>query len=238
MLSLDHVTAAQAENYYEKDDYYTQDLLIETSPKPAKSISYWYGNGAETLGLNGQVESAAFKDLLRGKDPEGNCLHARPIDPTKHRAATDYTFSAPKSVSIAGLIQQDTRVIDAHDQAVATALLVLESRYAQARISTPEGRQRIGTGNITAAIFRHETSREQDPQLHSHCVVINTTQLADGTWRSLSNEEVIANQKLLGEIYQNEWVHCSRVCPECRSGKYFRPRGWYPERYSRESAQI
>jgi conjugative relaxase-like TrwC/TraI family protein len=207
MLSLCHVTAAQAENYYEKDDYYTQDLLIETSPKTVKSISYWYGNGAETLGLKGQVESAAFKDLLRGKDLQGNCLHARPIDPTKHRAATDYTFSAPKSVSIAGLIQQDTRVIDAHDQAVSTALAILESRYAQARISTPEGRQRIGTGNITAAIFRHETSREQDPQLHSHCVVINTTQLADGTWRSLSNEEVIANQKLLGEIYQNELAY-------------------------------
>jgi conjugative relaxase-like TrwC/TraI family protein len=207
MLSLCHVTAAQAENYYEKDDYYTQDLLSDASSKPAKSSSYWYGNGSETLGLKGQVESATFKDLLRGEDLQGNCLHARPIDPAKHRAATDYTFSAPKSVSIAGLIQQDPRVIDAHDQAVATALSVLESRYAQVRISTPEGRQRIGTGNITAAVFRHETSREQDPQLHSHCVVINTTQLADGTWRSLSNEEVIANQKLLGEIYQNDLAY-------------------------------
>ena len=46
--------------------------------------------------------------------------------------------------------------------------------------------------------FRHETSREQDPQLHSHCVVINATQLEDGKWQSLSNEEVLNNQKLLG----------------------------------------
>jgi conjugative relaxase-like TrwC/TraI family protein len=207
MLSLSHVTAAQAENYYEKDDYYTQDLLIESGPKPAQLNSSWYGNGAETLGLTGEVESAVFKELLRGKDVQGNCLHGRPIDLDKHRAATDYTFSAPKSVSIAGLIQQDTRVIDAHDQAVETALSILELRYAQARISTPEGRQRIRTGNITAAVFRHETSREQDPQLHSHCVVINTTHLADGTWRSLSNEEVISNQKLLGEIYQNELAY-------------------------------
>jgi conjugative relaxase-like TrwC/TraI family protein len=207
MLSLSHVTAAQAENYYEKDDYYTQDLLIESGPKPAQLNSSWYGNGAETLGLTGEIQPAAFKELLRGNDLSGNCLHGRPIDLDKHRAATDYTFSAPKSVSIAGLIQQDTRVIDAHDQAVATALSILESRYAQARISSPEGRRRIGTGNITAAVFRHETSREQDPQLHSHCVVINTTQLADGTWRSLSNEEVISNQKLLGEIYQNELAY-------------------------------
>jgi conjugative relaxase-like TrwC/TraI family protein len=144
---------------------------------------------------------------LHGKDPQGNCLYARSINLAKHRAATDYTFSAPKSVSIAGLIQQDHRVIDAHDQAVKTALSILESRYAQARITTEEGRLHIHTSNITAAIFRHETSREQDPQLHSHCVVINTTQIADGTWRSLSNEEVIGNQKLLGEIYQNELAY-------------------------------
>jgi conjugative relaxase-like TrwC/TraI family protein len=207
MLSLSHVTAAQAENYYEKDDYYTQDLLIESGPNPAQATSCWYGNGSEALGLTGEIQPETFKELLRGKDLQGNCLHGRPIDSDRHRAATDYTFSAPKSVSIAGLIQQDTRVIDAHDQAVTTALSILESRYAQARISSPKGRHRIGTGNITAAVFRHETSREQDPQLHSHCVVINTTQLADGTWRSLSNEEVISNQKLLGEIYQNELAY-------------------------------
>jgi conjugative relaxase-like TrwC/TraI family protein len=206
MLSLSHVTAAQAENYYEKDDYYTQDAAAEDS-QINRSGTQWYGHGAKILGLEGAVNPQTFKDLLHGQSPEGDCLHGRPIDSTKHRAATDYTFSAPKSVSIAGLIQQDDRVIAAHEQAVATALSVLESRYAQARITTPEGRQRRRTHNITAAIFRHETSREQDPQLHSHCVVINTTQAEDGSWRSLSNEEIIANQKLLGEIYQNDLAY-------------------------------
>jgi conjugative relaxase-like TrwC/TraI family protein len=206
MLSLSHVTAAQAENYYEKDDYYTQDAAAEDS-QINRSGTQWYGHGAKLLGLEGAVNPQIFKNLLHGQSPQGDCLHGRPIDPTKHRAATDYTFSAPKSVSIAGLIQQDNRVIVAHEQAVATALSVLESRYAQARITTPEGRQRLRTHNITAAIFRHETSREQDPQLHSHCVVINTTQAEDGSWRSLSNEEIIANQKLLGEIYQNDLAY-------------------------------
>ncbi|MEO0537726.1 MAG: MobF family relaxase, partial [Cyanobacteria bacterium P01_A01_bin.123] len=56
------------------------------------------------------------------------------------------------------------------------------------------------------------TSREQEPQLHSHCVVINATQLPDGSWRSLSNEEIVANQKLLGEIYQNELAYQLRQC--------------------------
>jgi conjugative relaxase-like TrwC/TraI family protein len=204
---MSHVTAGQAANYYEKDDYYSQKLTAEEGLETSKSAAQWYGNGAEILGLKGDVDSQIFKELLHGQDPQRNCLHARSINLEKHRAATDYTFSAPKSVSIAALIQQDQRAIDAHDQAVKTALSILESRYAQARITTSEGRQHIHTGNITAAVFQHETSREQDPQLHSHCVVINATQLADRTWRNLTNEEITRNQKLLGEIYQNELAY-------------------------------
>lgn len=197
MLSLANISATQAENYYRTDDYYTkgQDQAQDTR---------WFGRGAAALGLEGAVDAVVFKKLLHGETPQGSCLHARRIDPATHRAATDYTFSAPKSVSIAALIQGDRRALEAHDQAVRTTLSVLEERYAQTRVRTPSGRQRVTTGNIAAALFRHETSREQDPQLHSHAVVINATQMPDGTWRSLSNDEIIAHQKLLGEIYQNE----------------------------------
>ena len=199
MLSLANVSAAQAESYYEKDDYYTQ------GDPDLQSDSQWQGNGAEKLGLEGAVDKAAFQQLLHGQTPDGKSLHSKAINPEKHRAATDYTFSAPKSVSIAALIQKDKRVIQAHDEAVKTALSVLENRYAQTRVRRGPGiREKVQTGNILAATFRHETSREQDPQLHTHCVVINATQMYDGKWQSLSNEEVLNNQKLLGEIYQNE----------------------------------
>ncbi|MEA5449464.1 MobF family relaxase [Leptolyngbya sp. CCNP1308] len=201
MLSMCSVSAAQAETYYEKDDYYT------AGTDAARSAARWYGQGANTLGLQGEVKPEDFKALLHGTAPNGDCLHARAIDPTRHRAATDYTFSAPKSISIAGLVQGDERVISAHNQAVDTALGVLQERFAQARVSTPEGRQRVVTGNIVAAVFQHDSSRELDPQLHSHCVVMNTTQLPDGAWRSLSNEEIVANQILLGQIYQNELAY-------------------------------
>ncbi|PZO18184.1 MAG: hypothetical protein DCF25_10160 [Leptolyngbya foveolarum] len=199
MLTSANVCVAQAENYYEKDDYYTQgDPDLESDTK-------WQGNGAAALGLEGPVDQAVFKQLLQGQTPDGDSLHSRQIDLEKHRAATDYTFSAPKSVSIAGLIQKDKRVIAAHDRAVETALGVLESRYAQTRVRRGPGiRERVQTESMIAAKFRHETSREQDPQLHTHCVVINATQLSNGQWQSMANEEVINNKKLLGEIYQNE----------------------------------
>ncbi len=202
MLSNANVSAAQAENYYEKDDYYTQgDLDLQ-------SDSQWQGKGAEQLHLSGPVDKQTFQQLLHGQTPDRKNLHGRRIDPTKHRAATDYTFSAPKSVSIAGLIQKDKRVIQAHDSAVKTALEVLETRYAQTRVRRGPGiRERVTTGNLIAATFRHETSREQDPQLHTHCVVINATQLENGKWQSISNDEALNNVKLIGEIYQNELAY-------------------------------
>jgi conjugative relaxase-like TrwC/TraI family protein len=200
MLSFCNVSAGQAEHYYQKDDYYTR----EEAPQ---SPSYWTGKGATTLGLEGAVDREHFVDLLHGLAPDGTFLLGRWVDPEKHRAATDYTFSAPKSVSIAALVQEDDRVQEIHAVAVATALSVLEKRYAQTRISTDKGRQRITTGNLIAAVFPHDTSRELEPQLHSHCVVINATQLPDGQWRSFSNEEVVQNQKLLGQIYQNELAY-------------------------------
>jgi len=206
VLSSHNLTAAQAATYYEKDDYYTQEMGSELVSKFA---CYWYGNGAQALNLDGTVQNSDFQALLEGIDPTGNSLHAKPIDPQKHRAATDFTFSAPKSISIAALVQQDERVIAAHDHAVRTALDVMQSRYAQARIWNPQTRrqERTPVDNLTVAVFRHETSRNQEPQLHSHAVVINAVQLSDGTWRALSNEAIVANKKLLGEIYQNELAY-------------------------------
>ena len=135
MLTSANVSAAQAENYYEKDDYYTQ------GEPDLESDTQWQGTGAKNLHLEGPIDKQQFQQLLHGQTPDGKSLHSRKIDPSKHRAATAYTFSAPKSVSIAALIQKDTRVISAHDQAVTTALEVLEARYAQTRIRRGSGRR-------------------------------------------------------------------------------------------------
>ncbi|PSB13489.1 hypothetical protein C7B76_19575, partial [filamentous cyanobacterium CCP2] len=114
MLSMSNLSADQAENYYEQDDYYTQDLAEDESQPQSQGKSQvqgakWYGKGAAALGLANVVEQPVLTTLLHGKTPQGGSLHAKRINPKNHRAATDYTFSAPKSVSIAALIQQDTR---------------------------------------------------------------------------------------------------------------------------------
>jgi len=197
MLSLTVISPNQGETYYTAENYYSNE--------ENQANSTWSGKGARSLGLSGQVQGEAFKNLLHGNSPQGDkTLSGRKINPDKHRAGIDLTFSAPKSLSLAALVGGNEALDQAHRMAVARTLAVIEERYAQTRVRTEEGRKAIATGNLIVAQFHHDTSREKDPQLHTHCVVINATQRPEGRWQSLHNDVLFKQQKLLGMIYQNE----------------------------------
>ena len=192
MLSLAKVgTGAAAASYYEgADDYYAKD----------RSPSQWMGDGAGRLGLKGEVDAQVFRGLLDGRMPDGSQIHNAAEG---RRGGTDFTFSAPKSVSMQALIAGDGRLIDAHEAAVARALDYAEGLAAY-RV-TENGMTRIeGSGNLLIASFRHDLSREADPQLHTHAVVINATQRPDGEWRALEQSEFYRQQKLMGALYRAE----------------------------------
>jgi conjugative relaxase-like TrwC/TraI family protein len=197
MMSLKVITPKQGEKYYQKENYYSKE--------ESKQNSSWYGRGAEKLRLQGSVEGEDFSKLLHGELPNGEKFRTRP--PThekyKERAGIDCTFSAPKSVSIGALVNGDSRLELAHREAVNTAMKVLEERYASTRVRTNGERQVVYTGNLIIGQFHHDSSREKDPQLHTHCVILNATQY-NGKWYSLRNDEILSQQKLLGQIYQNE----------------------------------
>ena len=196
MLSSSNLKSGQADSYFEQDDYYSK----EEGPGGSR----WLGKGAEKLGLKGGVEKKDLSQVLKGRSPSGQLLFSREVNQKKRRAATDFTFSAPKSVSVAGLVRGDGRVIEAHHLAVERTFAILEERYAETRVMPATGRKKIGTGNLIAAVFAHGTSRAAEPQLHSHCVVMNATQVENGKWYSFLNDSAIAHKKLLGQIYQNE----------------------------------
>jgi conjugative relaxase-like TrwC/TraI family protein len=195
MLSIGVLhSSTQAGTYYAQDDYYTKDSAGEPSR--------WDGKGAESLGLAGPVDRTQFEALLNGELPNGVVLKRG--QEGKHQPGWDLTFSAPKSVSLLALVGDDSRVIEAHNVAVTVALRYLEVTTAQARIKQ-EGKSAIETtGNWIIARFTHDTSRELDPQLHTHAVVINVTQRADGEWRALSSKEIFRAKMVGGAIYRAE----------------------------------
>jgi conjugative relaxase-like TrwC/TraI family protein len=149
---------------------------------------------------------AVYHNLLEGYSPDrSRPLTGRRLDPRKHRAAIDCTFNAPKSVSLLALAGGDTRLINAHRRAVRRTLDRLEEHHAVARAVLPDGIRRIvNTDNLTVARFDHIETRDLDPHLHTHCVVMNFTRLPDDRWRVLHNNDLYRHRKEIGMFYQRE----------------------------------
>ncbi|WP_206240652.1 MobF family relaxase [Novosphingobium terrae] len=187
-------SSAQAASYYEADDYYS-----EGGPSP----SQWQGKGAQVLGLSGEVDREQFRDLLEGKvgDQQLGTFRGGQLE---HRPGWDVTLSAPKSVSVMAEVAGDRRLIVAHGEAVQTAMAHVEQHMAATRVREGGSVNREATGNLVVASFQHGTSRAQDPQLHTHNVIMNVTQGEDGAWRSLEPRAIYQLQKQIGAIYRQE----------------------------------
>ena len=100
----------------------------------------------------------------------------------------------------------DARVVDAHDRAVARTLAWFEKNVAETRMKDPETGRMVRTGDqkTVIATFRHDTSRNLDPALHTHSVIANMVQGEDGKWRSMANERLYESKMLLGALYRSE----------------------------------
>ncbi|MDD3055308.1 MAG: MobF family relaxase, partial [Aliarcobacter sp.] len=195
MLTMTNMIAAQVTHYHKQDANYYQGN--------DKELGEWFGKGAENLNLK-DFKFEDFERLANGIHPtEEKVL----VDSSK-RAGVDLTFSAPKSVSTLMELSKDKdeelNIRDAHDRAVNETFKFIEENYSQTREQVDGVRNTINTGNLVIAKFQHDTSRELDPQLHTHGFVMNMTQKENGEWRALHNDEFFKNKQLFGQIYRNQ----------------------------------
>jgi conjugative relaxase-like TrwC/TraI family protein len=207
------LSSSQAQTYHKMEftsetaNYYKQDGAVQGE---------WQGQLAEKMGLTGSVGAEEFARLTEGRHPQTNdqmvkhrvAQEYKNADGTitkavEHRAGWDATFSAPKSVSLTALVGGDERVREAHRIAVAIALAELE-RYTQARIGGNNPAET--TGKFIVAKFEHDTARPVDgyaaPQLHTHAVIFNVTERADGTTRALQERAFFESQNFATAVYQ------------------------------------
>jgi len=212
------LSASQAQTYHKQDFasetqiYYRQGNAIEGE---------WQGQLATRFGLSGAVSPLEFQRLSEGLHPateqpmvrsraafEYKNADGEAIKSVEHRAGWDATFSAPKSVSLTALVGGDDRVREAHRAAVTEALNELE-RYTQARIGGNHLAET--TGKFIAAKFEHDTARPvagyAAPQLHTHAVIFNVTERADGSTRSLQPHSLFESQQFATAVYQSELMY-------------------------------
>ncbi len=206
MLTIRAMSNAQGYSgrHLEHSDYYDEGKRI---------VGQWHGRGAELLGLSGEVRSKDFEAIRQGLDPQTEeflrqrqSADRKAADgaTTSHgRNLYDFTFSAPKSVSIMASVGGDERLANAHRLAVTEALQELES-CAATRVRQNGANSDRATGNLVLAVYHHDTSRELDPQLHTHAVAANLTwDGTEGRWKALRASGIYDRRAYLTEVYRN-----------------------------------
>jgi conjugative relaxase-like TrwC/TraI family protein len=196
MLSISNVSVEMASTYYEKDNYYT------------KQRGAYFGSLKNELGLN-DLTHDSFQDLIRGR-ANGVQLIQNGAN-GKHRAGYDCTFTSPKSLSVLleiveakGNEELALKIRNAHDKAVNQALEQIENNYITYNKKEDGISNHIKTGGMIVAKFEHDTSRELDPTLHTHCVIMNMTKDENGNYKAISNEILYDNKMINGQFYRSE----------------------------------
>ena len=207
MLTIRAMTggAGYAQEHLEHSDYFDQNRTVQGE---------WHGRGSELLGLNGAVTHQQFEAVREGLHPEtGEFLRPRHSADrlatdgaveSKARSLYDLTFSAPKSVSVQALVGGDDRLLEAHRHAVDVALQEAE-RYAGARVRLDGANHDRQTGNLVVAAYTHDSSRQLDPQLHTHAVAANLSyDGVEGRWKALQASGMYERRAYITEVYRNE----------------------------------
>ncbi len=179
----------------------------------------WDGKAAALLGLHGkQVTLEDFSNLVHNRHPvTGEKITVRNAE--DRRAGFDFTFSAPKSVSVLHAITKDPALLEAHRTAYNKAMEQIEaSMYTQANSQHERGFQK--TGNLIFCAFDHHLSRPcevqkngkilhiSDPQIHSHLYTPNLTyNAAKSRFQALQEYNVHSNAPYFEAVYHSILSH-------------------------------
>jgi conjugative relaxase-like TrwC/TraI family protein len=159
----------------------------------------------ERLGMEGKWEQDEWI-----KNDAGETIGIRTVEEQlvkrgkNSTPAFGFTFSAPKSVSVLWALANDsvTRqcVLDAHLVAVDTAMAWMEEQGATARRGHG-GRDGHVSTKLIGGAFLHLDSREQDPQIHTHVVVLNAGLGEDGKWSTIDSRTLLMIKRGVDAVY-------------------------------------
>ena len=165
--------------------------------------SEWMGQGSVVLGLAGEVQPDKLRNVMQGISPDGrSSLLQRWND--NRPLAWDAVITPGKSVSICALClppEDSDPIKDAHRETVRRIHTIMQDHGA--RTKQHGNNNRLHTGNLTIAAFRHEESRWNDPHLHTHMVIVNLTHY-NSQWQSLEPDGIFRAALWYDSLYQIE----------------------------------
>jgi len=166
-------TAKEAKDYFTRhmstSDYYLRDA--------AEFAGEWHGLGSELLGLSGTIDKESYFKLCDNINPKtGEAL--TPRNKTVRRVLYDFTFDAPKSVTLAYELGGDERIMEEFRGAVKDTMSEMEGAM-MARVRSNGRFEDRTSANMIWGEFIHRTARPvggvPDPHLHIHATAFNAT---------------------------------------------------------------
>jgi conjugative relaxase-like TrwC/TraI family protein len=201
MLSIGKLGKGQEGYYLEKvaegaEDYYSGE---------GEEAGQWLGDAARELGLSGEVDPDQLVAMLTGINPAtGDPLGLVAVSGKGPVPGFDLTFSAPKSVSITWALggpEAAAQVKAAHWRSVEVALGYMQREACWTRRG--KGGAVFVKGNgFLAAGYTHRSSRNGDPQLHTHVLVANATKGPDGKWTRLYHPAIFEHATTASYLYE------------------------------------
>ena len=199
--------AASAAYYLESQRSFRHPNEYYTAGEEPDGV--WFNpNGLFGLADSGKVDSSDFHRLYHGFAPNGGGKLTRNAGSERRSAGLDMTFSADKSVSALWAIADPelrSEIEWAHNDAARVALEETMLRHCgYTRIRNRDGEIEVLSADVAASMFQHGTSRDNDPQLHTHCVIFNAARThRDGKYRALHQHPVYTWMKAAGAVYRN-----------------------------------
>jgi conjugative relaxase-like TrwC/TraI family protein len=206
MLSIGKLGKGQESYYLSKvaegaEDYYSSE---------GEEAGQWLGDAARELGLSGEVEPDQLVAMLTGMNPAtGEPLGLIAVSGKGPVPGFDLTFSAPKSVSLASALggpKAAAEVKAAHQRSIEVALDYMQREACWTRRG--KGGATFVKGNgFVAAGYAHRSSRNGDPQLHTHVLIANATKGPDGKWTRLYHPAIFEHAQTASYIYEAHLRH-------------------------------
>jgi len=165
---------------------------------------FWKGDGAKELGLTGKVDGTALRNLLQGFSKDAKEKLAQNAGDKRRQCGWDLTFNAPKGVSVAWAIgdwRSRRRIQRALSNAVAKVVRAVEQELGASR--RDKAGSRTEKAALTFAVYTHGLSRDRDPHLHVHVLVVNLGVRRDGTTGAIVSKPLYEHKMDLGKRFRD-----------------------------------
>jgi len=141
--------------------------------------------------IEGQEDSERFHHLTNGFHPEDGYGLVQNAGHAERIAFHDFTMSAPKSISVVWSQAESELKLKIEAGQTESARTFLDFMSGHSMTRTGKGGVVKVPAALRGALFGHGSSREDDPQLHTHAVMLNVVERPDGKTGALETKEMM-----------------------------------------------